>query len=156
MGRIIGISLSVVVLVIGVAFVGAFGAHAVARQQTADEIAIRAPNGIDEERFVRIAGIDQWITIRGQDRSNPVLLVLHGGPGSPESYLVRQFLPLERHFVVVQWDQRGSGKTLGRAGGPVDPNLDIATESRSASTCANTCTETRLLSLANPGALFWA
>ena len=43
---------------------------------------IAAPNGIDDALFVEIGGAQQWVTIRGQDRDNPVVLVLHGGPGS--------------------------------------------------------------------------
>lgn len=71
-----------------------------------------SPNGIDESKAVEIGGIRQWITIRGRNRSNPILLVIHGGPGAPdlpESYLYeRQW---EDYFTVVQWDQRGAGKT---------------------------------------------
>jgi hypothetical protein len=41
----------------------------------------RTPDPIKEEMFVRIGGIDQWITIKGDGRNNPVILFLHGGPG---------------------------------------------------------------------------
>ncbi|MBN2079320.1 MAG: alpha/beta hydrolase [Spirochaetes bacterium] len=61
---------------------------------------------------VPIGGIDQWLFIRGEDASRPVLLFLHGGPGSPEASLVRAFCPdLERIFMVVHWEQRMSGKS---------------------------------------------
>ncbi len=53
------------------------------RGRNAQDYAITAPNGIDESRYVEIGGIEQWITIRGEDRGNPVLLFLHGGPGDP-------------------------------------------------------------------------
>ena len=72
---------------------------------------------IHEARFVRLGGIEQWITIRGTSRSRPVLLVLHGGPGDSQSSFVSTWEALERDFVVVQWDQRGGGRTLARAGG---------------------------------------
>ncbi len=114
-------------LLVGLLAVAGLGWLAWARRQTAEAVAIRTPNGIDEERFVPINGAPQWITIRGDDRSKPVLLILHGGPGSPESYLLRYFRPLEHHYVVVQWDERGGGKTLARTGGDVDPNTDMAT-----------------------------
>jgi hypothetical protein len=51
------------------------------RARNARDYAIATPNGIDEARYVEVAGIQQWITIRGEDRNNPVLLFLHGGPG---------------------------------------------------------------------------
>lgn len=52
------------------------------RSRHARDYAITTPNGIDEEAYVQIGGIEQWITIRGEDRNNPVLLFLHGGPTS--------------------------------------------------------------------------
>ncbi len=71
-----------------------------------------APPGIDETRAVRIGGIDQWISVRGRDRRNPILLFIHGGPAStemPVSWLYQS--GWEDYFTVVQWDQRGAGKT---------------------------------------------
>jgi pimeloyl-ACP methyl ester carboxylesterase len=76
----------------------------------------RAQSRIEEARFVQLGGIDQWITVRGQNRDSPVLLILHGGPGETQSPLVSTYEPLEEDFVVVQWDQRGAGKTLAHAG----------------------------------------
>ena len=62
---------------------------------------------------VDLGGSRQWLLIRGANRSNPVLLFLHGGPGSPYIGLAHTFQSeLEKHFVVVQWDQRGSGKSF--------------------------------------------
>ena len=87
------------------------------RKRNAIDYAIATPNGIDEGKYVTIGGIEQWITIRGEDRSNPVLLFLHGGPGdatNPWSYAA--FRPWLRKFTLVQWDQRGAGKTLGKNG----------------------------------------
>ncbi len=68
---------------------------------------------VEDELFVQLGGIRQWITIRGTDASNPILLVIHGGPGDVQSPLVETFAPYERDYVVVQWDQRGSGRTFG-------------------------------------------
>jgi pimeloyl-ACP methyl ester carboxylesterase len=71
-----------------------------------------APGGIEETLKVRIGGIDQWVSIRGMDRRNPVLVFLHGGPGyvaTPQSwYFGRGW---EEYFTVVHWDQRASGRT---------------------------------------------
>lgn len=74
---------------------------------------ITSANGIDEARAVEIGGVQQWITVRGRDRRNPILLVIHGGPASPE--LANRYLfeaPWTDYFTVVEWDQRGSGKTF--------------------------------------------
>jgi pimeloyl-ACP methyl ester carboxylesterase len=68
--------------------------------------------GVERLETVRIGGIDQWVSIRGNDRRNPVLLMLHGGPGwvsMPTSWYFQR--GWEEYFTVVQWDQRGAGKT---------------------------------------------
>ena len=63
-------------------------------------------------RFVALGGIQQWITIRGADRANPVLLIVHGGPGDAQSPLRSIYAVYEKDFTIVQWDQRviGGGK----------------------------------------------
>jgi pimeloyl-ACP methyl ester carboxylesterase len=86
------------------------------QHEGAQALAIAAPNGITEARFVRVGGIDQWITIRGEDRANPVVLILAGGPGNSLVPLASVFRAWERQFTVVQWDQRGAGKTYGKNG----------------------------------------
>ncbi len=125
--RILVRALSGLVVVVLVGVGGMLAWRTVARAQTAKALAIRSPTGIDEAGFVRIGGADQWVTVRGDDRAKPVLLVLHGGPGQPQSFLIAETRPLEHDFVVVQWDQPGAGKTLARAGGVVDPALDMDT-----------------------------
>ena len=70
---------------------------------------------IHEARFVRIGGIEQWITIDGDRCAHPVVLFLHGGPGNPLSPFAQAIYGgWERHFTLVQWDQRGAGRTFGR------------------------------------------
>ncbi len=72
------------------------------------------PGSIAQLEPVRINGTTQWLLIRGRDRTRPVLLFLHGGPGLPElSLLVGH--PLEKQFVVVNWEQRGAGKSSDAA-----------------------------------------
>lgn len=96
------------------------------RNRNAQDYAISNPNGIDEARYVEVGGIEQWITIRGEDRKNPVLLILHGGPGdatNPWGYAgFRSWL---KNFTVVQWDQRGAGRTLGRNGPSLAPSITV-------------------------------
>jgi pimeloyl-ACP methyl ester carboxylesterase len=88
------------------------------RRWEAKKLIISAPNGVDEQRYVRIGGIDQWMTIRGESRDNPALLFLHGGPGAGHTMFNSLTRAWERHFTIVQWDQRGSGKTR-RKNGPL-------------------------------------
>lgn len=71
---------------------------------------------INQSSFVSIGGIDQWISIKGADRRNPVLLVVHGGPGESQWPVADKYVPWEKTFTVVLWDQRGAGRTYGRYG----------------------------------------
>jgi pimeloyl-ACP methyl ester carboxylesterase len=109
----IGIGL-VALLALGIG--GAFGYRKLRQRRVARALAIDTPNGIVEGRYVRIGGVDQWIQIRGEDRDNPVLLVLHGGPGSPYAIFTPVIRSWEKHFTVVQWDRRGAGRTFARNG----------------------------------------
>ncbi|MCY0994510.1 alpha/beta hydrolase [Nannocystis sp. ILAH1] len=86
------------------------------QRRAAEGLAIAGPGGIVEEGFVRVGSVDQWIGIRGEDRTNPALLVLHGGPGAPFSMFTPVMRAWEREFTIVQWDQPGAGKTFGRNG----------------------------------------
>ncbi len=79
--------------------------------QVAKRIEITAPNGIASLEKVRLGGVDQWIQIRGDDRAKPILLFLHSGPGFPEMPFSHVNAALEKDFVIVQWDQRGAGKS---------------------------------------------
>lgn len=95
------------------------------RRRTARDYAISTPNGIQEDRYVTLGGIEQWISIRGEDRNNPVILLVHGGPGDATSLygyaLLRSWF---KRFTVVQWDQRGAGRTYERDG-PSTPMVTI-------------------------------
>lgn len=70
------------------------------------------PGSIATMEQVTLNGSQQWITIRGKNTHNPVLLYLMGGPGAGGFPSNQGFLsPLEDHFVVVNWDQPGTGKS---------------------------------------------
>ena len=70
------------------------------------------PTSIASMEKVKLGGVDQWLIIRGQDVNKPVLLFLSGGPGGSEAARVTRFnQDLEKHFVVVIWEQRGCGKS---------------------------------------------
>ena len=83
--------------------------------------AFRAPRGeavpasIAEIHHLRLGGLDQWVMIRGESVANPLLILLHGGPGFPEARLIRYFnASLDKSFIVVYWDQRGTNKSFNR------------------------------------------
>lgn len=62
------------------------------------------PKPVNESNFVKIGGIEQWITIKSEDSSKPVILFLHGGPGSPFTpYADAIFKGWEKDFVLVHW-----------------------------------------------------
>lgn len=81
---------------------------------------------VNEEDFVAIGGIEQWVTAHGANCSNPALLFIHGGPGNPLSpYANALYGTWEKEFTLVQWDQRGAGKTFGRNPDTVNAELSI-------------------------------
>ena len=74
--------------------------------------AVTDPKGIEELKSIKIGGVEQWLHIRGRNKDNPVLLYLHGGPGSPMlGFMDAIQRPWEDYFTVVHWDQRQTGKS---------------------------------------------
>ena len=68
---------------------------------------------IAELKKVDLNGRKEWISIRGVNKDAPVLLFLAGGPGGTQMSSTRyELAELEKHFVVVNWDQPGSGKSF--------------------------------------------
>lgn len=68
--------------------------------------------GIEEQTYVEINGQKQFVSIRGKDRTNPVILFLHGGPMAPDSYVTYTYSnELIDDYTFVCWEQRGCGRT---------------------------------------------
>jgi pimeloyl-ACP methyl ester carboxylesterase len=92
-------------------------AYATVRPMIAEQQRLLGPQAVEVSEAVELGGLKQWITLRGADRSNPVLIYVHGGPGAAE---MGRSWPYQRgwedFFTVVQWDQRGTGKTLRHGG----------------------------------------
>lgn len=96
----------IVVLVILIVLV-VIGGRAINGQKS--KIASKA--GVQESVTIEINGIKQELSIRGEDINNPVILFLHGGPGSPVGYFDYIWQPeLNKDFTIVTYDQRGCGR----------------------------------------------
>jgi len=90
--------------------------RAAAQEIVANMRRIVTEHGVERLEAVQIGGVDQWVSIRGVDRRNPILLYIHGGPGyvsMPTAW--SQTRAWEDYFTVVHWDQRGAGKTYAAA-----------------------------------------
>jgi pimeloyl-ACP methyl ester carboxylesterase len=105
-----------VLALIAIAIVAGAAYRAHMQHRFAQEARITAPNGIDEAKYIEVNGAQEWITIRGQNRNNPVILFLHGGPAEANSPFVTFYLPFEKNYVFAQWDQPGAGMTYIKAG----------------------------------------
>ena len=107
---------------VAVSFVSPAYAQSAGRQS----LAASTPEPVNEEMFVTIGGIEQWITIKGDDRNNPVILFLHGGPGDALSpFADAMFRGWTKYFTLVQWDQRGAGRTYGKTGPSIGPTMTV-------------------------------
>ncbi|WP_350287221.1 alpha/beta hydrolase [uncultured Croceitalea sp.] len=86
---------------------------------------------INEAQFVLIGDVPQWVTIKGKNCSNPIVLMVHGGPGNPLSmYHDSLFKDFEENFTIVHWDQRGSGKTYLAQFEAEELTLDMITNNK--------------------------
>ncbi|HEX3665344.1 MAG TPA: alpha/beta hydrolase [Rhizomicrobium sp.] len=73
---------------------------------------IVTPRGVDDTFIATLGGAREVVNVRGADRGNPILIYVHGGPGSVEMPMAWAFQrPWEDYFTVVQWDQRGAGRS---------------------------------------------
>ena len=76
------------------------------------------PGSISEKIWVEVNGIKQGMFIRSENPENPVILFLHGGPGTPLLQFISKLEKterLEKYFTVCYWDQRGAGMTYQKS-----------------------------------------
>ena len=115
-GIVLGGILLCAVLVVGVARVTTWLSNRITTE-----------NGVDEGLYVELGGQEQYLLIRGEDVSNPVMIWLHGGPSCPDGYVNYTFQKyLVDDYTVVNWDQRGCGRTYFR-NKSADPDNSTAT-----------------------------
>lgn len=85
---------------------------------------ISTENGVQESAYIDVNGIRQFIQIRGEDASNPVMIFIHGGPASPMGFVSTYYQkPLESEVTIINYDQRGCGRTY--YANDCDPDADI-------------------------------
>ena len=108
----IGIIMSVAVGVLLGIFIILLVVLGVCRMVNGSHYRIDTPDGIQEDAYVEIGGIEQFMQIRSEDLNNPVVLWLHGGPGFPLTYMNYYYQgELEKDFTVACLEQRGCGRT---------------------------------------------
>ena len=117
----LGVAKAVAVLV-AVAVVGGFTFLIAGRNINQLRHVVRYKDGVNEQLYVRLTDQEEYITIAGEDVTNPVIVSLHGGPGSPTSYIDYCWQDyLTDEYTVVCWDQRGCGRSYYH-NAAVDPN----------------------------------
>jgi len=93
--------------------------------RSAGEPIKRSVGGIDTVERITLGGITQWISLRSTSCQNPLILFLHGGPGTAQiSFSRRVQEGLHPYFVVVNWDQRGAGRSYSRSLRRQDMRID--------------------------------
>ena len=82
------------------------------------------PAGINVREYIEVNGIEEFVQIRGADKNNPVIMFLHGGPGSNSAFYSYTWeLELEKDFTIVHYDQRASGNTYYKNPEAIDPSV---------------------------------
>ena len=82
------------------------------RKKALKDYEILANDSLDEEKVIEINGIQQWLSIRGQHANHPIILFVHGGPGSPMTPTIYKYQKyLEDEYTIVNWEQRSTGRT---------------------------------------------
>ncbi|MFP4557212.1 MAG: alpha/beta fold hydrolase [Bacteroidales bacterium] len=85
-------------------------------KQFADSAGKPIEGSISVIEKVTLGGQEQYLIIRGADQNKPIMLFLHGGPGSPEVAFIKHYNPgIENDYVMVYWEQRGAGKSYSKS-----------------------------------------
>ena len=78
-----------------------------------------------DSSFVSLGGEKQYVETLSKSNDNPILLFIHGGPGLPETPLLRYFnSEITDAFTLVIWEQRGAGKSFQNNPNPENMTLD--------------------------------
>jgi len=105
--------LEIVLLIILLLAAAAVVVIFIMRRRNAKRTRITSEHGIQESTCIKFGGINQYIHIRGENTGNPVILFLHGGPGGAMSFVGYHWqTALEPDYTIVNWDQRGCGRTF--------------------------------------------
>ena len=113
----VGVLFGIIIILLGVL--------GVCRMINGSHYRIDTPDGIQEDAYVEIGGIEQFMQIRGDDLNNPVVLWLHGGPGFPLTYMNWYYQgELEKDFTVACLEQRGCGRTYFKNGNAANASPD--------------------------------
>ena len=121
----IGIIMLITVCVLLGIIIILLGVLGVCRMINGSHYRIDTPDGIQEDAYVEIGGIEQFMQIRGEDKNNPVILWLHGGPGFPLTYMNYYYQgELEKDYTIACLEQRGCGRTYYKNGKAVNASPD--------------------------------
>lgn len=86
---------------------------------------ISSENGIQESAYIDVNGIKQYVQIRGENRENPVMIFIHGGPAGPMGYVSSYYQrELESDFTIINYDQRGCGRTYFANNNSYEADID--------------------------------
>lgn len=116
--RILGSVVKWIVLLLPILLAISIVAIFIIRAIKGNRYKIDTDNGIKEGLYIELGGIEQFIQIRGEEVSNPVIIFLHGGPAFPISYLSYYYQQdLISDYTIISWDQRGCGRTYYKNNG---------------------------------------